>query len=416
MSRSSWLGPLALITPIVVAAGVVLYHALDSWYLQTANASRLRADYAEMAAARLTDRASDALRTPHNTDSVRAVLAELFRTTRLLPRGVPQVGGNAAAFAVMVIDPSGAVIYQSGDPAAFGYVARDTLDADAGGLVISISARKSATAWLATEHLASRMMLIIWLVVLSAVAALVAVRLRARERKLIEARAGFVSSVSHELRTPLAQIQILLETLRMERYNDSAEREWMFDGMQREVSRLTTLVNNVLQFSRAQRGSKRNGGYEGPIDLRSLISETVSGFAPLATARSMEVTADIPSGLTVMANPDEMKQVMLNLLDNAAKYGPAGQTIRVSAQAGGDMCRIMVDDEGSGIPHRDRQRVWEPFERGINAAQSAVAGSGIGLSVVRDIVSAAGGKVEVTDAPGGGARMVIELRRVQDHG
>jgi signal transduction histidine kinase len=257
------------------------------------------------------------------------------------------------------------------------------------------------------------MMLIIWLVVLSAVAALVAVRLRVRERRLVEARAGFVSSVSHELRTPLAQIQILLETLRMERYNTSAEREWMFDGMQREVSRLTTLVNNVLLFSRAQRGSKRNGVHQGQLDLETLISDVVRGFAPLASARSMEVTADIPSGLVVMANPDEMKQVMLNLLDNAAKYGPSGQTIRVSALADGEMCRIMVDDEGSGIPHRDRQRVWEPFERGTNAASSAVAGSGIGLSVVRDIVRAAGGKVDVTDAAGGGAKVVVELRRVQ---
>ena len=405
--------PAALIATIVVAAAVAVYHALDSWYLQSANASRLRADYSEIAATRFTQHASHAVETSRlaNTSNYEAMFAGLFDSVTLLPRGVPAPGGNAASFAIEIRDGNGRVVFGSGDPAAQPYIARDTIGVS--GLVVSVAARKSAVAWLATEHLASRMMLILWLIVLTAVAAVIAMRLMRREARLAEARTGFVSSVSHELRTPLAQIQILLETLRLGRINGEAEREWVLEGMQREITRLTTLVNNVLRFSTAKPGRNVNSTQQPETDLVPFLHDVVDGFRPLAAVRRVTIDTKLPPEMMVRVDPDAFRQVILNLLDNAVKYGAAGQTIQVSAVNAGDVSRISITDQGIGIPQSDRQRIWNAFDRGSNVEGTGVAGSGIGLSVVREIVKALGGAVRLDDAINRGASIIIELPRLR---
>src|SRR5262249_57235422 len=93
----------------------------------------------------------------------------------------------------------------------------------------------------------------------------------------------------------------------------------------------------------------------------------------------------------------------------AVKYGPAGQTITVGSEVAGDRARIWVEDQGPGIPHDDRVRVWEPYVRLKRDVESATGGSGIGLSVVRELVSMHGGRTRAESAPGGGARLVIEF-------
>jgi signal transduction histidine kinase len=401
--------PVALVATILVAAAVAVYHALDSWYLQTANASRLRADYSEIAATRFSEHASHALETRKGggTAGYASVFAGLFDSVTLLPRGVPAPGGNTASFAIEIRDGNGRVIFRSGNPAEQPYIARDTIGAS--DLVVSIAARKSAVAWLATEHLASRMMLILWLIVLTAVAAVLAMRLMRREARLAEARTEFVSSVSHELRTPLAQIQILLETLRLGRINSEAQREWTLEGMQREVTRLTTLVNNVLRFSNAEQGVSVNSLRQRRTDMTPFLYEVIEGFRPLAALRRVTIAADIPSEMIAWVDPDAFRQVMLNLLDNALKFGPEGQTIQVTAVNAGGVSRISISDQGAGVPRSDHSRIWNAFERGSNVEGTAVAGSGIGLSVVRDIVKTHGGTVRLDETIERGATFVIEL-------
>ena len=256
-------------------------------------------------------------------------------------------------------------------------------------------------------------MLILWMIVLSAAAAIVAMRLMRRESRLAAARTEFVSSVSHELRTPLAQIQILLETLRLRRFRTDAQRDWTLEGMQREVTRLTTLVNNVLRFSASSRNGRPVLLHRSPVEMASFLAEVVDGFRPLASARNMVIDMDVPSSVIVWIDPDGFRQVMLNILDNAVKYGADGQTIRISASSGAHVSQLVVTDEGGGIPAADRARVWSPFERGSNAQGGAVGGSGIGLSVVRDIIDAHGGTVHIDDTFERGARFVIELPHLQ---
>jgi signal transduction histidine kinase len=110
---------------------------------------------------------------------------------------------------------------------------------------------------------------------------------------------------------------------------------------------------------------------------------------------------------------DALRQILLNLLDNAVKYGPAGQTITVSSEVVGDRARISVEDQGPGIPHVDRLRVWEPYVRLNRDVESATGGSGIGLSVVRELVTLHGGRTRAEGGPSGGARVVIELPLAQ---
>ena len=406
------LAPVALVGVIVILAGVVAYHAMDSWYLQTANASRLRADYSYIAAIRFNQYADRAIREEKARNSqpdYAALFASIFRERRLLPSGVPVGADNARSFVIQVTAPDGRVVFSSGRLKDGDYVAHDTLAADIGGMVTAVSARRSAAAWLATEHLASRMSLILWLVGVSAVISIVVVRLMARETKLIQARTGFVSSVSHELRTPLAQIQIFLETLRLGRFNTDAEREWIFNGMQREITRLTTLVNNVLQFSRIERGARGSVASTERLDLKPFLEEVVASFSPLAAARSMTIETNLRDGLIVPISQDQLRQAVLNLLDNAVKYGPQGQTVTVSTVRNGDYCSIIIDDEGPGVPESERIKVWEAFRRGSNVVDTVAVGSGIGLAVVREIVVAYGGRMSITDAPGGGGRFILDL-------
>jgi signal transduction histidine kinase len=104
-----------------------------------------------------------------------------------------------------------------------------------------------------------------------------------------------------------------------------------------------------------------------------------------------------------------LRQIVLNLLDNAVKYGPVGQTVTVRLARAGDQARLVVEDQGPGIAPADRSRVWEPFQRLECAAQSAVAGSGIGLAVVAELVVLHNGRAWVEDAPARGARFIVEI-------
>jgi signal transduction histidine kinase len=123
----------------------------------------------------------------------------------------------------------------------------------------------------------------------------------------------------------------------------------------------------------------------------------------------MRVRTQFAADVHAVADPSALRQMVLNLLDNAVKYGPASQTVTIGTSLNGDRARLWVDDQGEGIPTRERERVWSSFYRLDRHANSSVAGSGIGLYVVRELARLHGGDAWVEDAPGGGARIVIEL-------
>ena len=228
-----------------------------------------------------------------------------------------------------------------------------------------------------------------------------------RERALARMRSDFVASVSHELRTPLTQIRMFAETLQLDRIRSDEERARSLAIIDQESRRLAQLVENVLQFSRGERGLLKITPRVSDVGV--IVRAAVDAFAPIAAARQMRVTTNIARDATANVDDDAMRQVLLNLLDNAAKYGPDGQEIVVDVRRLADSIRISVDDEGPGIPPRDRKRIWRRYRRLARERDRAIAGAGIGLAVVRDIVRLHHGKTWCESGARGGARFVIDL-------
>jgi signal transduction histidine kinase len=251
-----------------------------------------------------------------------------------------------------------------------------------------------------------------------------------REHELMSLRADFVAGVSHELRTPLAQIRLFAETLLLRRIRSPAEERRSLEIIDQEAQRLTHLVDNVLHFSRVERQAIQV--VPESTDVGALASHVVEGWIPLAAARETKLRTAIESGVMASLDPSAGRQMLLNLLDNALKYGPPGQTVTVGVRLAAEdqgaavgveapgfeglngghrpaVAQLLVEDQGPGIPPRDRERIWERFVRLTPASESAVAGTGIGLAVVRELASLHGGRVWVEGHAGGGARFVIEL-------
>ena len=313
---------------------------------------------------------------------------------------------------ISVTTANGKEVYHSPGWVAQTYSAVQAVEPNFGRLKMRVSLNKAFAPQLVVGGLPdSRLPVLVALFVLAAGLLTVAVIQLRRQQQLARLRTEFVSGVSHELRTPLAQIRWFAELLHLGKLRTDDERERSAGIIDQEARRLTYLVENVLNFSRAEKGTNRVSPEPAEIDRE--IQESLDLFAPLARARGMTIRATLGINAMMRVDRNALRQILLNLLDNAAKYGPSGQTITVGSQIVGDRARIWVEDEGPGIPRDDRVRVWEPYVRLNRDAESSTGGSGIGLSVVRELVLLHGGRTRVESSPGGGARVVVELPLTQ---
>jgi signal transduction histidine kinase len=317
--------------------------------------------------------------------------------------------GDTARFVdVKVHDRSGRMVFASPDtePGPHG-VEVNLLSNSNVDLRVSTSMTPGFIAMLGPEHGAGPgRELVIGLVAVNVLLVTIGIWQLARERELTRVRANFVAGVSHELRTPLAQIRMFAETLMLDRIRSPDEGKRAVDIIGRETRRLSQLVDNVLYFHRHDRVPALDAAEV--VDLVPLIRDVVDGFAPLAAAQRVQITfAPVVDELLVRANPDGVRQVLLNLLDNAVKFGPAGQTVSVTVDAAADDVHMTIEDQGPGIQVSERKRIFNAFERGRNTR--GAGGAGIGLAVVRQIVDAHGGHVIIESAPSGGARFTVSL-------
>jgi signal transduction histidine kinase len=239
---------------------------------------------------------------------------------------------------VIITDRYGVEIYRSAVQYTSPFTARDTIGTDMGDLYAQATLRGAVADQLIIGGLPkSRLPLILGLLGLTAVligSALVQLR---RESQLTRLRSDFISGVSHELRTPLAQIRMFSETLTLGRVRSDEERRRSLAIIDQEARRLTHLVENLLHFSRSERQTTHIT--PEPTALAPLVQEVIDGFAPLAAARGATLSASIPEDLVVPADPGAVRQMLLNLLDNAVKYGPAGQQVRIGASMAGPASR-----------------------------------------------------------------------------
>ena len=235
------------------------------------------------------------------------------------------------------------------------------------------------------------------------------VQLRQRER-LARLREDFVAGTSHELRTPLAQIRLFAETLRLERVRTDAERNRALVVIEREARRLEHLVENMLHVSRAERGALRLAPEQ--LELGAATSEILADFAALADKAGVTVRMLPAPRAIAKADPGAWRQIVLNLLDNAVRYGGRGANVVVAIEVVGATARLTVSDNGPGVPVPDRERIGQRFWRGEAGRNAGVTGTGIGLATVRELVHEHGGTCKVGDAENGGAKFEILLPRL----
>ena len=308
--------------------------------------------------------------------------------------------------AVTVLDAAGRVVFRSSPEPRTSYAGEVTLET-LGGLRARVTLRDAALARLPVPPAGLRLPVLLGLLLLTAALAAVAVLQLRRESELARLRSDFTSSVSHELRTPLAQIVLFAETLALGRVRSEREGREAAGVVLQEARRLMHLVENVLVFSRAEH--RANHPAPRPVDVGAALDEIAGAFTVLAAERGVHLAVDVAGAPVALVDPGALRQMVLNLLDNALKYGPPAQTITLGAGEWGARVRLWVEDEGPGIPSRDRERVWLPFLRLHRDRNGASGGSGIGLAVVRELAELHGGTAWIETGRRGGALVVVEL-------
>lgn len=285
------------------------------------------------------------------------------------------------------------------------------MSGQAGGLLTRVVIRPEAAAMLLIGGMPpSRLGMLVLLLIGSVILVAIALQQLRRGRELARLRTRFVANVSHELRTPLAQISMFSETLLLGRARSAEERQDFMSIIFREAKRLRHLVESVLKFSRAEASA---GAQELRVESRDIaleVRDAVRAFTPLAAAAGVELRTDLEENALAQVEPDGLRQIVLNLLDNAVKFGPEGQQVSVSVQRTASDVIVAVTDQGPGIPEQERRQVFAPFVQGANSQSRTTAGAGIGLSVVADLVAAHGGRVWIEDGlDGRGARVAFAL-------
>jgi len=342
---------------------------------------------------------------------LKAIAGKVAEGIPLLPPALTGGEETSKLLSFVVSTPSGREVFQSTPQYPSDIEATDTVGVLYGGFTGSVRINPDAVQLLVIGGLPkSRLPTILGLLALTTALIIVAIFQLRREQELALLRTDFVSSVSHQLRTPLAQIRMFGETLLLGRVRNKEEERRSLEIIVKEAQRLTHQVDNVLHFSRAQRGEVALSLRDMP--LAPLVSEVLDGFCPLAEAQECRVESSLDENLRATVDPGAVRQILLNLLENAVKYGPPDQIIDVRLRKGpAGTVQLLVEDEGPGIPEDQRSEIFSPYARLERDRDSGVAGSGIGLAVVKELARRQGASVKVEDSVSGGARFVVSFPR-----
>ncbi len=228
-------------------------------------------------------------------------------------------------------------------------------------------------------------------------------------------RRDFVANVSHELRTPLTALMGFIETLRGPARDDPAARDRFLEIMERESSRMNRLVRDLLSLSRVE--SEERVRPQELVDLGAVMASVVSSLRHSADDARMQIVATAPDGeAMVRGDPDQLSQVVANLLENAIKYGRAGTKAEITlsstpheASVRGPAVILSVADDGEGFDPVHIPRLTERFYRVDDHRSREMGGTGLGLAIVKHIVSRHRGRLRIETAPGEGSRFTVTL-------
>lgn len=233
-----------------------------------------------------------------------------------------------------------------------------------------------------------------------------------RARNLARLQMEFVSGVSHELRTPLAVITSAGENLADAIVENPKETREYGSLIRREARHLTNMLERVIQFSRFQSGHLHLNLV--PTRVAPIVASAIESFRLEIIENGITVEQEIEDDLPpVLADAEALRSALRNLISNAIKYGGQGRWLRVAAKPADsgrqEIIRISVADRGSGIPAREQSKIFQPFYRTRAAQEAQVKGSGLGLSLAAEIVSAHGGRLYVQSKSGEGSCFNLEL-------
>jgi signal transduction histidine kinase len=224
-------------------------------------------------------------------------------------------------------------------------------------------------------------------------------------RELDDLKTVFVATASHELRTPVAAV-IGYANLLVENWDDLDSESGLLyaQRVENNARRLAALVENLLDFSRLERTSFQSAENE-LLDLGREVQAVMETQSDLIPDHVLDV--EVQPRLMVLGSRLAIDRVVTNLVGNAAKYSPAGSAIRVRVTGGDGTARLVVDDEGPGVPEQEREQIFSRFFRGKGDEVTRTRGAGLGLSIVTEFASSMGGSISLTAAPSGGSRFEV---------
>jgi signal transduction histidine kinase len=229
----------------------------------------------------------------------------------------------------------------------------------------------------------------------------------ARERNLARLRSDFISNVTHELKTPLTSIRMYAESLLMGRVKTSDGQKEYLEVVVNESERLKRMINNILEYSKIEKGKSEY--HFVSFNLASILKSAIQEMNYWLEKEQFEVVTELDENVYAEVDPEKMKQAIGNLLSNAIKYSAETKKILVRLFQKSDHICIEVEDKGIGIAEDKLSRIFEEFYR-IEQKES-ISGTGLGLTVVKEIIEAHNGTISVTSEIGKGSKFVIILNQ-----
>jgi two-component system phosphate regulon sensor histidine kinase PhoR len=232
-----------------------------------------------------------------------------------------------------------------------------------------------------------------------------------RAADLSQLQLDFLSKLSHEFKTPLTSIRLFTQTLLEPRQLTDAQRRQCLEMLDLESERLSTMIGRLLDLGRMEAGSMVY--HRQPESVGAVVDEALRAFEPIRLREQVSLATNVPQDLpSILADRAMLSQALLNLLQNAAKYGGEARAIDLVCRATDGLVELSVADKGPGIPRRERRRIFDRFYRIDDRLNRKQEGSGLGLAIVRHVAQAHGGKVVVRNRPEGGAEFSILLPTV----
>ena len=276
------------------------------------------------------------------------------------------------------------------------------------GLILGIKLRGTTIADISDRFLRNEFLVLGALSLLMAAGMILTYRNVARELALAKLKSDFVSNVSHELRTPLALIRLYAETLELGRIAGHEKQQEYYEIIRKESERLTSLINNILDFSRIESGKKEYTFRE--TNVADLVRGTLESYRFEIEQNGFEFEQKIDNDVPpLLVDREAIARSLLNLVNNAVKYSSNEKYLAVRLYRHSNGVNLEVVDHGIGIPAKEHLKIFEKFYRVGDPLVHNTKGSGLGLSLVRHIVKAHGGDVAVESVPGKGSRFIITL-------